>query len=264
MTPDRKTRLLIRDKSLHLCLLVLILIGVKVSGQSNEQLAAAAEKAYASGKYDTTAQLYERILKSGYESTVLYYNLGNAYFRQNDIPSAILNYEKALKLDPTHSDIRYNLTIANARITDKVEPIPELFYKRWWKSFMNIFSLDLLAAIVIALLVLSLISTAIYLTSRSLPVRKAAFWTALSLFFLFGLTFYAAQQKEHFIRNHHEAIVFTPTVTVKSSPDNASKDLFVIHEGIKVELLDEIGEWQEIRIANGSVGWLKASDIKMI
>jgi tetratricopeptide (TPR) repeat protein len=250
-------------KRFSVLFLLMLLIATSFA-ESNDELAIKARKAYESGQFGVAISLYEKILGNGYESAILYYNLGNAFFRTNDIPSSILNYEKALKLDPTHSDIRYNLTIANSKITDKVEPIPDLFYKRWWKSFLNLFSLDQFAGIVIVLFALTLIVVAVYLTSKRLVIRKFAFWAGLGLFLLTAILFYSSRKKEQMLRIHYEAIVFSPTVTVKSSPDNASKDLFVIHEGLKVELLDRIGEWQEIRIANGSIGWLKSSDLKLI
>jgi tetratricopeptide (TPR) repeat protein len=239
-------------------------IGLQARSQSNDELAAQARKAYDASQFPRSVQLYEKIVKNGYESAVLYYNLGNAYFRSNEIPSAILYYEKALKLEPNLEDIHHNLNIANSRITDKVEIVPEMFYKRWWKSFLNMLSIDSTAILLIILLTLALIATAVYLISKTLAVRKATFWSGIALFAILIISFYAAQQKQNQLRFHHEAIVFTPTVTVKSSPDIASTDLFVIHEGIKVVLLDKIGEWQEIRIANGSIGWLKTSDFRLI
>jgi tetratricopeptide (TPR) repeat protein len=245
-------------------LFFLICLGFFANSQSNEDLAAKARKAYDAGQFQQAIQLYEKILKNGQESVVLYYNLGNSYFRNNEIPSAILYYEKALKIEPNHDDIQHNLLVANSRITDKVEIVPELFYKRWWKSFINTLGIDSAGIVLIILLTLALLSTAIYLVARTVAIRKVFFWNGIAFFFLFLVSLYAAQQKEHQLMNHHEAIVFTPTVTVKSSPDLASKDLFVIHEGIKVVLLDQIGEWQEIRIANGSIGWLRTFDIRLI
>ena len=245
-------------------ILVLICVGLQARCQSNEELAAKARKAYDASQFTQAAQLYEKILNNGFESVVVYNNLGNAYYRCNEIPSAILYYEKALKLEPNLTDIRHNLSIANSRITDKVEIVPELFYKRWWKTFLNQLSIDSVGIVLIVLLTLSLLASAIYLVSRRVAVRKVSFWIGTALFVFLFVSLFAARQKENLLKYHHEAIVFTPTVTIKSSPDMASTDLFVIHEGIKVVLLDQIGEWQEIRIANGSIGWLKTGDIRLI
>ena len=244
--------------------LIFFSIGVQAISQSNAELATKARKAYDASQYNVAVQLYEKILSNGYESAVLYYNLGNAYYRSNNIPSAILYYEKSLKLMPNSEDVIHNLAIANARITDKVEIVPDLFYKRWWNSFVNFIDIDTAGFMLIGLLSLTLLATGIYLVSKWLIIRKFSFWTGLVLLFFFLTSLLAAREKEYLLQNHHEAIVFTPTVTVKSSPDMASTDLFVIHEGIKVVLLDQVGDWQEIRIANGSVGWLRASDLRMI
>ena len=238
--------------------------GIAVNGQDTEALAVKARKAYDAGKFDQSIQIYEKILAGGLESSVLYYNLGNAYFRNKEIPSALLFYEKALKLDPNNEDIRHNIAISNTRITDKVENVPELFYKRWWKALINSISLDTLGILIILLFVVALVLLGIYLSFQQIHIRKFAFYASITLFIITIIALYAAGQKEHYLQNEHEAIVFTPTVTVKSSPDAASTDLFVIHEGLKVTLLDKIGDWQEIRIANGSIGWLKDNDIRKI
>ncbi|MBK7029071.1 MAG: tetratricopeptide repeat protein [Bacteroidales bacterium] len=247
-----------------LFLIFLVYSFTALRAQTTDGLSLKARKAYDIGQYEQSIQLYEKILSQGLESSTLYYNLGNAYFRNKELPQAILYFEKALKLDPTNSDIKHNLTISYSRITDKVENVPELFYKRWWKALINSFSLNLLAIFIILFLTLSLLTFGIYLTSRRLPIRRFSFYSALLFIALMAILLYAANQKEHYLLVEHEAIVFTPTVTIKSSPDVTSTDLFVIHEGLKVTLLDQIGEWREIRIANGSVGWLKESDIRKI
>jgi len=247
-----------------LILSLLVLFCFDISAQENDNIAVQARKAYDSGQYESSIQLYESIVQKGFESAVLYYNLGNAYFRNKDLPSAALYYEKALKLDPNNPDILHNIEFVNSKIIDKVEPVPELFYKRWWKSLLNLMNLDVVAVLMIILLTLSLVFAGIYLSSSRLNIRKIAFYTSASMLLLMLASFLVAREKKHYLTQHHEAIVFTPTVTVKSSPDAASTDLFVIHEGLKVTLLDKIGEWQEIRIANGSIGWLQTSDIRNI
>lgn len=242
----------------------LVLLYSSLAAQDQENVAVQARKAYEAGQFETSIQLYEGILQKGLESSVLYYNLGNAYFRNKDLPSAVLYYEKALKLDPTNPDIQHNIDLVNSKIIDKVEPVPELFYKRWWLALLNTMNLGTVAVLMICLFTLSLLFTGIYLSSTRLGIRKFSFYSAIALFILVILSFMVAREKKHYLTRHHEAIVFTPTVTIKSSPDAASTDLFVIHEGLKVTLLDKIGEWQEIRIANGSIGWLKLSDIRHI
>ena len=176
----------------------------------------------------------------------------------------ILYYEKARKLDPGNEDVNFNLRIVNTKITDKIEPVPELFYRRWYRSLIESFSVDKWARIGLFSLFLGLISGLFYVISRQLFVRKAGFWVGIILVFLSLLSFLFAWQGYDEIKNRTSAIIFTPTVTIKSSPDEKSVDLFVLHEGAKVELMDNIGGWYEIRIANGSIGWLPASSVERI
>jgi tetratricopeptide (TPR) repeat protein len=242
----------------------ILLVAFHALGQNTEQLAAQAAKAYNSKQYPEAITLYGKIIAGGNESSGLYYNLGNAYFRNNEVAEAILYYEKALKLAPNNEDIRHNIEVINSKLTDKVEEVPELFYKRWWKQIVNLMDIDTLASVNILLLTMALLLIAVYIAVSNLLIRKISFWVGLSLLLFFGLGALAASQRNHYLNNQHEAIVFTPTVNIKSSPDDNSKDIFVLHEGTKVTLLDLVADWQEIRIANGSVGWMKTSDIRKI
>lgn len=242
----------------------LVLLPVITFGADPEITAAKANKAYTEGFYANAVELYKSVLASGYESPDLYYNLGNACFKQNDFASAILYYEKARKLDPGNEDVNFNLRIANTKITDKIEPIPELFYKRWYKKLIETLSVDRWSKLGLASLAAGLIAILFYFISKQLFIRKAGFWLGIIFVFLSLFSFLFAWQNYNEIMHRKEAIIFAPTVTIKSSPDEKSIDLFVLHEGTKVELIDNIGTWYEIRIANGSVGWLSASSVEKI
>jgi len=251
-------------KKIAVLFAAILLIAFHAIGQNPDKLAAQAAKAYSSMHYPEAIKLYENILDQGYESYALYYNLGNAYYRNNETTPAILNYEKALKLSPNNDDIKHNIEIINNRLTDKVETVPELFYKRWWKQLINLMDIDVLAVLNIMLLTLALLLIALYIAVPNLLIRKFSFWTGITLFSLFSIGVLASFQRNHYIISSHEAIVFAPTVNIKSSPDENSKDIFVLHEGTKVKLMDVVAEWQEIRISNGSIGWIKATDLKKI
>lgn len=229
-----------------------------------DQLANSANRAYAEGNYLQAIEQYEQILQEGYESSVLYYNLGNAFFKMNNMPSALLYYEKAMKLDPTDESTRFNLELANSRIIDKIEPLPQFFLKTWTASLRNQFSPDQWANGAIAGFILFLAALFIFIVSGNVTHRKVAF--SLGITFLVVVTaaviFGYSGYKEY--RNKDTAIVFTPTVTVKSSPNEQSVDLFVIHEGTKVWILDALGDWSEIRLANGNVGWVKKDIYRLI
>lgn len=242
----------------------MLIVPVAIFGADPEITAAKANKAYTDGFYANAVELYKSVIASGFESPDLYYNLGNACFKQNDFASSILYYEKAHKLDPGNEDVNFNLRIANTKITDKIEPIPELFYKRWYRKLIESFSVDKWSEMALACLIAGLIAILLYFISKQLLLRKAGFWLGIIFVFLSFFSFLFAWQNYDEIMHRKEAIIFAPTVTIKSSPDEKSIDLFVLHEGTKVELIDNIGTWYEIRIANGSVGWLIASSVEKI
>jgi len=251
-------------KKIAVLIVTILLVAFHAAAQDPEQMATKAAKAYNTKQYSEAIALYEKIIAGGNESYALYYNLGNAYFRNNETAQAILYYEKALKLAPNNEDIKHNIEVVNSKLNDKVEMVPELFYKRWWKQIVNLMNIDTFAIVNIILLSLALLLLAIYIAVSNIMLRKISFWAGISLLLVFGVSVMAASQRNHYITNQHEAIVFTQTVNIKSSPDENSKEIFVLHEGTKVKLLDVVAEWQEIRIANGSVGWIKASDIRKI
>ena len=232
------------------------------SGQT--EMVVKANKAYSAGSYSTAADLYNKVAASGYEAPELFYNLGNSYFKMNDYAHAILWYERAKRLDPGNEDIDFNLNVANTKISDKIEPLPVLFYKRWFNGALQFFSVDGWATAGIIFLIGGLLAGVLYLASRFLILRKIGFWSASGLLFLSLISLLMAWSSYSFTKSTAEAIVFAPTITVKSSPDDKSTDLFVVHEGTKVRVMDVINGWYEIRIANGSVGWLPLSSLEKI
>ncbi len=250
-------------KSFFLIFLLLTAALESFSGEE-QALVAKANKAYTAGAYTEAANTYKKVVAMGMESAGLYYNLGNACFKMNDLAGAILWYERARQLDPGNEDNDFNLKVANNKIADKIEPLPELFYKRWYKGIVLTCSVDTWAWLGIMLFILSLSAGMLYLISRVLILRKFGFWSAIVVMFMALLSFLFTWSGSIITRSADEAVVFAPTITVKSSPDEKSTDLFVIHEGSKVQLIDKIGIWYEIRIANGSVGWLPVSAIEKI
>jgi tetratricopeptide (TPR) repeat protein len=241
-----------------------LMLSFKLMAVSDAEMVIKGNKAYKAGMFSQAVTCYQDVLKNGFASAELYYNLGNACYKSNDIPSAILYYEKAKKLQPNDENIEFNLKIANSKIADKIEQVPQLFIKRWWTSLFNLFSLDVLTVLCIASFILFFVFLSAFLFAGPLWVRKAAFWSSAGFLIISISSFGMAQRKHHALLAQKEAIVFTPAVTVKSSPDENSVDLFVVHEGAKVIVLDTIGTWQEIRIGNGSEGWIKAADTRRI
>ncbi len=245
-------------------LIILLFISYGLFASDNDALVVKANKAYSAGAYQQAATLYQQVVSNGFEASELYYNLGNAYFKCNDMPSAILYYEKALKLNPRDEYVKNNIQVANTKITDKILPLPELFYKRWWNALQNLFEMDTWAVILIVNVVLFFIAISFYLISNTMLIRKASFWCGILLFIFSTFSFLFASNWYHTLTRQKEAIIFSPSLTVKSSPDDNSTDLFILHEGTKVSVTDKVGQWREVKIANGSVGWVKAETFREI
>jgi tetratricopeptide (TPR) repeat protein len=216
-----------------------------------------ANAAYNAGNYDSAKELYEKILTLDVESVPLYFNMGNTYYKMHEYPMAIYYYEKALKLDPSNEDVQINLAIANQAIVDKIEPVPQSFVVKVWCNTRALLSGNQWAWCSIVLFALLLVSVFLFLRSRKIGVRKLGFFTGVVFLLAFVLSVVFAAQQKRAYETKDQAIIMAPTVTVKSSPNTASVDLFVLHEGTKVTVLESSDGWNKVRIANGSVGWLE-------
>jgi tetratricopeptide (TPR) repeat protein len=223
-----------------------------------------AEQAYASGKYQEAIDQYQQILKAGMESVNLYYNLGNCYYKLGDNTKAILNYERALLLEPGDEMVRYNLKMAQQAIVDKIEILPELFFVRWYKSLITTYSADQWGYFSVGLFIIFLLMAGLFFYSRTQGMKKTGFVVGIVAFFLTLTTILFAYQQDQRISNREYAIITTPSVTVKGAPDASGTSLFLIHEGLKVQLLEELGDWYNIRLADGNEGWVARTDLEKI
>ena len=223
-----------------------------------------ANEFYKKEQYDTSVILYESILKSGLEAPEVYFNLGNAYYKKKNIAKAILNFERAHKLEPNNDNINFNLQLSQTMIVDKINSLPEFFLKHWWRSFSALFSSDSWGTISIVLFIIALIIATVYLFTVRLWLKKLSFWLVMALISISLISFINSYQLKRKSIAQTTAIVMTPSVTIKSSPDENGTDLFVIHEGLKVWVLDKVDNWSKITIADGNSGWLKNSDIEPI
>lgn len=232
-----------------------------VKAQNPEDLLAKANTLYNESAYDSAAVVYESIINKGYSSATLYYNLGNTYYKLGNYPLAIFYYEKSLKLDPKNEDTKHNIEIAKAFISDKIENVPDFFVKTWWKNISNAFTIGTWSVITLVIFGILLICLFFYFTTKTRFVKKSMFFTCIILIILTISNFSISTKKYNYIKSHNEGIIITPTITVKSSPSSTSVDLFVLHEGSKVKILDSTDNWDKIKIANGSIGWLPSSTI---
>ena len=225
---------------------------------------AEADSSYVRGQYQQAITQYEALLKQG-ASADLYYNLGNAYYRTENIPEAVLNYERALLLSPGDRDIRFNLQIARSKTFDKIVPESEMFFVTWYRSLVSMMSVDAWARTALVSLAITIILLLVYLFSERIWLRKAGFFGGVALLVLFvGANIFAWQQKKDLL-NRKGAIIFAPSVTVKSTPAANGTDLFILHEGTKVVITDgSMKEWKEIRLADGKEGWIESKHIRVI
>jgi len=223
-----------------------------------------ANAAYAKGDFQAAAGLYESLLKANGESATVYYNLGNCYYKLNKTAPSILNYERALLLEPGNADIRFNLEIAKLKAVDKIEPVGNFFLSDWLRSIQNLMSTDSWSKFNIVCFILLIVCLFLFFFSRLVIIKKLGFYLGIVLLVavIFG-NYFAYSQKQK-LAQRNEAIIFAPTTTIKSSPDNSGTDLFILHEGTKVRLKSKLGDWNEIVTADGNVGWIKNMELEVI
>lgn len=226
-----------------------------IAQDNNEQLWEKANAYFTTEEYQEAISAYESILASGEESAKLYFNLGNAYYKTGDINNAILNYERAKVLAPHDEDIAFNLQIANQFVVTQVEELPKPFFLRWRTSVVNKYPTDSWASISIAAFLLFLALLGLFLFSKSISLKRMSFWLGIIAIIFSGFTFSLAAQQKNKINKRNHAIVFCPRVTVKSSPSETGTDLFLMYEGLKIEVTDSLGTWKEIKLADGNQGW---------
>lgn len=234
------------------------------STASADTLWAAANTAYSNGDYARAVEAYTAITAQGRHSAKLYYNLGNSWYKQNRLGKAILHYNKALLLDPADEDTRYNLAMANARMVDKIDTVPEFFLKTWLREVAVQLNSNVWAVTGLVFLLFTLAGVLLWLLSNTLNVRKLGFYGGLLCLLLCLSTLCFAQYQRARIVHDREAIVMNLVAPVKSSPGTGSKDLFVLHEGTKVRVLERLDGWAEILLSDGNKGWILASAIEPI
>lgn len=225
----------------------------------------AANDAYTQGRWNDAAKGYEDISALGLESAALYSNMGNAYFKDGNIPEAILCYERALKTDPSYDDAGHNLDFMNTLVQDRIDPVPELIISVWVKKLCYLMDSDAWAVTFLVLLAMIMAMVLLFLLARSVSGRRAGFFTGIVLVVAAAVASGFSLWQKHDYMAADDAIVMRPVTSVKSSPaSESSQDLFVLHEGTKVKVIDEVGSWYNVELADGRQGWIPAGDIEII
>ena len=253
-----------RYMTIYKTLLLGLLLGWFLPLCAQESTLKEAEEAYAKEDYTQAIELYESVLKSYGESAMVYYNLGNAYYKAGKVAPAILNYERALLLNPGDSDTRFNLQVARQKTVDKIEPIGEFFLTRWIGTVEDVYSADGWAKWGVASFLLFIGCLVLFFFSKWIRLKKIGFFAGICFLLISLVANLFADSQQDKLLHRTDAIVFASTVTVKSSPDASGTDLFILHEGTKVTIKSTLGEWSEIQLEDGNVGWMPSKEIQQI
>ena len=235
-----------------------------VDASSLQALWDEANTAYLNGDYRAAIEVYEQIVDRGYSSAKLCYNLANAYFKEGSIGPSILYYNRALRLQPGDEDVRYNLAVAEAQTRDRIEEIPEFFVATWLRALRHTMGCTAWSVVSLVLLVVLLGLLLLYLLAQRIGLRKVGFYGTLAAFVLLVCTMWFAALERREILRSDEAIVMVTASAVKSSPDHAATDLFVLHEGTKVTVTAELDEWRERTVADGKNARIESRKIEAI
>jgi tetratricopeptide (TPR) repeat protein len=250
----------------HIFLLLLLILTVDlVSGQ--EERTAKFKKGveyYTASNYQEALNEWLDIYNTGYRSAELNYNIGNAYFKLNNVPGAILFFERARLLKPADNNINYNLQISRTLVVDKFEEIPELFFVRWFDFLSLLLSTNTWAVISIVTFVIFLILLSVYIYSSRYRIKVLGFWAALLFLIISASSLAFTIRNKSLVFDSNKAVIFAPSVNGKSSPDNSGTDLFILHEGTKVTIEDNVGEWFEIKLTDGNKGWVPSNSLTII
>lgn len=252
----------IPSRVLHM--IALLMLPVVLLSQPADESFERGNALFREGNFAEAAAAYETILAQGVASAEVYFNLGNAYYRTGEIGRAILNYERAAGLSPGDPDIEHNLELANLRTLDRLERVPEIFLISWLRALASLLPFSVLVIIVALSWIVFFLALAVMNLAVGITVGSWMRWTVLGaivLLVLFG-SLVLVQVLER--SGHDEAIVLAKVVTAKASPDSESADAFVIHEGLKMKLGDQVGEWVKITLSDGKVGWIRSGEFERI
>ena len=223
-----------------------------------------ADAEYQKGNYQQAIKDYEELLKNGVSSDI-YYNLGNAYYRTDNITKSVLAFERAHLLSPGDEDVNFNLQFVRGKTIDKITPVSEMFFVTWYKALVNYTSVDCWAKTGIIAIIIALVLALVYLFAPQIYLRKMGFLGGIFFLVIFLFCNVFAYQQKEVLLNRTGAIVVAPTVNVKNTPAKSSSDQFVIHEGTRVDITDKsMDDWRGVRLADGRTGWVETKQIEEI
>jgi tetratricopeptide (TPR) repeat protein len=247
--------------------LLVLLLSLALPAAAQEDVSSLWEKAgeaFAAGQWQNALNCYQMIEGEGLVSDDLYYNIGNTFLKLQDNAHAILYYERALKLNPSHADAAHNLEIVRQMTLDKIDEVPDFILVSWFHNLRQGLSANAWAWITLGLLLLAGILLTVFRSGAPRSLRKVSFILSCIVLVLAIFTFIFSLQQKRAVTRQDSAIVTAPVCSVKSSPAEGGKTVFVLHEGTKVRLLDDVGDWARIEIADGRQGWAQGSTFEII
>jgi len=254
---------LLKKYSFYFVIALTLFSGLPFAQNTDEQMLQAGVF-YRNGEFDRAIQIYEDLRSAGYEGTSLYFNLANSYYRIGKLGYAILNYERVLKNSPSDEDVKHNLAFASLSTVDRIQPLPTFILFEWWESLLASLSVNGWTYITFFFYILLMIFIVIYFFAKTIFQQKIILFSGLGILAIFliatSLLIVKINREETVI----SGVVVEQSITVKTSPDPQSTDAFVIHEGLKVNLEDQLDEWVKIRLADGKVGWIENRAIERI
>ena len=229
-----------------------------------EDLLARAEQSFLDGQYPMAVANYMSVIEKGEHSSAIYYNLGCAYFQQNQIGKAIINFARAKALNPGDVDIQYNMELALAKTKDKIEPTEKFIIARWLESLSTTQSSSQWTVTSLILLLITAAAVVLWLITQRLSLRKLGFFVGLFAAVALLLSIICGTQALDREDSTASAVIMNNAVSVKSSPSEGGKDIFILHEGTEVDILQSLDTWSEIRLKDGNRGWLQTSAIEQL
>lgn len=223
-----------------------------------------ANQFFTDAKYQEAITSYEDILNSGLESGRVYFNLGNAYYKNGNLPKAILNYERAQLMLPHDKDVKYNLEMVNTQISDKLDTVGEFLVATWFNNFKNSTKSDTWAIISLIAFMITLVSLAFYLFTNNRNIKQISFFAGIILFTLTIVSFNFSANQKHKLTERNTAIIIAPSVTITSSPSLSGTELFILHEGTKVKIIEKVSDFYRIQISDGNEGWASLKSMEII
>lgn len=254
---------LLKRFSFFLAIALTLFSGLLFAQNIDEQMLQAGAF-YRNGEFDKVIKIYEDLRSAGYEGTSLYFNLANSYYRIGKLGFAILNYERSLKNSPSDEDVKHNLAFASLSTVDRIQPLPTFFLFEWWESLLASLSVNGWTYIAFFFYILLMMMIVVYFFAKTIFQQKLILFSGVGILVIFLIAISLLIVKINREETVISGVVVEQSITVKTSPDPQSTDAFVIHEGLKVNLEDQLDEWIKIRLADGKVGWIENRSIEKI